>query len=127
MRRNISLLRVLIPFSLVLAAAACGDDDDEGDAGGGTEVTVTGTKDACTPAQTQLAAGKTTFVFKNEAPDVNELYVLDANDKVLKEVENVTTGASRKLTVTLEAGKSYKLNCKPGQKGAGVVTPITVA
>lgn len=114
--------------ALALGVAACGgDDDDAGDTGGGVEVTVTGTDDACTPSSTQLAAGKTTFVFTNKAKDVSEIYVLSDGDKVVKEVEDVISGATRKLTVTLEAGKTYKLNCKPGQKGTGIVTPITVA
>lgn len=116
---------LLIPAA-ALAFAACGEDDEGGDAGGGADVAVTGTDTACTPATSEIAAGKTTFVFTNTAKSVSEIYVKTADDKVLKEVENVPTGQTRKLTVTLDAGKSYKLNCKPGQKGDGFVTPITV-
>ena len=110
-----------------LALVACGGDDDEGDAGGGTEVAVNGTDNACTPATTTLAAGKTTFVFTNNAKSVSELYVLSANDKVIKEVENVPTGQIRKMTVTLDAGKTYKITCKPGQKGDGFSTEVSVS
>lgn len=114
------------PLTLVclLGVAACGGDDDAGDAGGGTEVAVTGTDKACTPAATELAAGKTTFVFTNQASDVSEIYVYSGS-KVVKEVENVLSGQSKKLTVTLEAGKTYRLTCKPGQKGDGFSTDIT--
>ncbi len=118
---------VLVPLALTmsLGLAACGSDDDEGDAGGGVEVVVTGTDKACTPAATELAAGKTTFVFTNKAGDVNELYIFQGS-KVVKEVENVISDATKKLTVTLEAGKAYKLTCKPGQKGDGFSTDLTV-
>ena len=73
-------------------AAACGGSDESGDSGGGTEVAVAGTDTACTPARTELAAGRTTFVFTNSAKQVSEIYVLDPAGKVVKEVENVPTG-----------------------------------
>lgn len=120
-----TLLAIPLALTSVLGVAACGGDDDAGDAGGGLEVPVTGTDKACTPSATELAAGKTTFVFSNKAGDVSELYIYQGT-KVVKEVENVITGASKKLTVTLEAGKTYKLTCKPGQKGDGFSTDITV-
>ena len=112
----------------MLFRSACGggDGDTAGDAGGGTEIAVTGNDTSCDPATSELAAGKTTFVFTNKAAMVNELYVYE-NKKVIKEVENVITGASKKLTVTLEAGKSYTLTCKPGQSGAGFSAAITVS
>jgi len=109
----------------MLGAVACGGDGDDGDAGGGVEVAVTGTDDACEIDGVEIVPGKTTFVFTNSAGDVSELYVYEGT-KVIKEVENVITGASKKLTVTLEPGKSYKLTCKPGQKGDGYSTEFTV-
>ncbi len=118
-------LVIPVALSLVLGATACGGDDDEGDAGGGTEVVVTGTDKECTPATKELAAGSTTFVFTNKAGDVSEIYVYSGT-KVVKEVENVITGATKKLTINLEAGKTYKLVCKPGQKGDGISTEVTV-
>ena len=110
----------LLAFGLV----ACGDDDD-GDAGGGVEVAVTGTDTACTVDPAEVAAGKTTFVFTNQAKQVNELYVR-SGDKVVKEVENVLTDSTKKLTVTLQAGNAYTVTCKPGQTGDGIATPIAV-
>jgi len=119
-------LRTLVTATLVSTAllAACGDGDD-GDAGGGVEVAVTGTDSSCDPAASEVAAGKTTFVFTNQAGQVNELYVYEGK-KVIKEVENVITGATKKLTVTLETGKSYTLTCKPGQSGGGFSAAVAV-
>lgn len=118
---------LLIPLALTLAlgATACGGDDDAGDTGGGTEIVVTGTDKECTPAATELVAGATTFVFTNKAGNVSEIYIYSGT-KVVKEVENVITGATKKLTINLEAGKTYKLVCKPGQKGDGISTEVTV-
>jgi len=107
-------------FALAAAAtlAACG-------AGGGTKVAVTGTNDACTPQSTTLAAGKTTFVFTNKASETSELYVLRTDNSIVGEVENVTPGIKRNLSVSLPAGE-YFLVCKPGQKGDGIRTEIEV-
>ena len=125
MRARTPLLTSLALVCALGVVACGGDDDDAGDAGGGAEVTVTGTNDACTPSATELAAGSTTFVFSNKASDVSEIYVYSGS-KVVKEVENVISGATKKLTVNLEAGKTYKLVCKPGQKGDGISTEVAV-
>jgi plastocyanin len=88
-------------------------------------VEVTGTDDACIIAQDIVDAGKVGFEFTNESSKVNELYVLKANGDTLGEVENVTTGTSRTLTVDLVAG-DYLVRCKPGQSGDGFETAFTV-
>ncbi len=88
-------------------------------------VEVTGTDDACVIAQDVVEAGKVGFEFTNESSKVNELYVLKANGDTLGEVENVTTGTSRTLTVDLVAG-DYLVRCKPGQSGDGFESAFTV-
>ncbi len=88
-------------------------------------VAVTGTDDSCVIDDGDLTAGKIDFDFTNEADDVSELYVLRANGDVVSEVENVTTGTSRTLTVDLVAGE-YAVNCKPGQTGDGFSSTFIV-
>ena len=88
-------------------------------------VEVTGTNDGCEPSESVLDAGKIDFEFTNEADDISELYVLRENGDVVSEVENVSTGTSRTLTVDLAEG-DYVLNCKPGQNGDGISTEISV-
>lgn len=105
-------------LALVVAGAACAKKSDN-------TVAVTGTNAACTPAVTSLTAGKVTFEFTNTADKVSELYVLQANNSVVGEVENVTTGTKRTLTADLSAGE-YFLVCKPGQAGDGIRTTIEV-
>lgn len=86
---------------------------------------MTGTDDGCIIAVDELAAGKIDFNFTNEAGDISELYVLRPNGDVVAEVENVTTGVTRTLTVDLVAG-DYELACKPGQVGDGFTTGFVV-
>jgi plastocyanin len=90
----------------------------------GTKVTVIATDTACQPATTAFTAGKVTFSVQNKGKDVTELYVLQGT-KTVGEVENVSPGTSRTISVTLKPG-IYDLNCKPGMKGDGIRTPITV-
>ncbi|HYN31461.1 MAG TPA: hypothetical protein VES40_02450 [Ilumatobacteraceae bacterium] len=101
------------------ALAACSSDAAD------VTIDVTGTDDACTLSVDILDAGNIGFEFTNEANDVNELYVLRANGDVVSEVENVTTGTSRTLTVDLVAG-DYLVRCKPGQTGDGFESSFTV-
>lgn len=112
-----------VAFGALLAVglAGCSDSADE-DA---TSVDVTGTDSACELAETELDAGKINFEFTNEASQVSELYVLRDNGDVVSEVENVTTGTSRTLTVDLTAG-DYRVTCKPGQSGDGLSSDFVV-
>jgi hypothetical protein len=101
------------------ALAACSSDAAD------VSVTVTGTNDACSLSADELQAGSIGFEFTNEADDVNELYVVNADGDVVGEVENVTTGTTRTLTADLVAG-DYLVRCKPGQSGDGIESSFRV-
>jgi uncharacterized cupredoxin-like copper-binding protein len=77
-------------------------------------------------ARTDLSSGSTTFAVTNKGRDVTEVYVYGEGDKVIGEVENIGPGTSRDFTVDLGAG-TYEVACKPGQKGDGIRTEITVS
>ncbi|HUV18780.1 MAG TPA: cupredoxin domain-containing protein [Ilumatobacteraceae bacterium] len=111
--------RVVLGATALLALAACSTESAD------STVEVTGTDDACIIAQDVVEAGKIGFEFTNESGKVNELYVLKANGDTLGEVENVTTGTSRTLTVDLVAG-DHLVRCKPGQSGDGFESAFTV-
>jgi len=108
-----------VPTVAVLTLAACSTETADSTVG------VTGTDDACVIDNDVIDAGKVGFEFLNESSKVNELYVVKANGDTLGEVENVTTGTSRTLTVDLVAG-DYLVRCKPGQTGDGFESPFTV-
>ncbi len=116
-RHNRLLTSVLV--ALTLSAVACSTDSAD------TVTSVRGTDDGCLIADSELPAGRIEFGFVNEASDVNELYVLRENGDVVNEVENVTTGTQRSLTLDLSAGE-YRLVCKPGQVGEGFASTFTV-
>ncbi len=107
------------PIAALLTLSACSTEPAD------STVAVTGTDDACIIENDIAEAGKVGFEFVNESSDVNELYVLKTNGDTLGEVENVTTGTSRTLTVDLVAG-DYLVRCKPGQSGDGFESAFTV-
>lgn len=92
---------------------------------GAVRVAVTGANDGCEPSVAEVQAGKVTFDFTNTSDEISELYVLRADESVVGEVENVVTGVTRQLNVSLVAGE-YSLVCKPGQQGEGIRGRITV-
>jgi len=112
-------LALAVPVAALLALTACSTEAPD------VTVGVTGTDEACVIESDIVEAGKVGFEFVNESSKVNELYVLKANGDTLGEVENVTTGTSRTLTVDLVAG-DYLVRCKPGQSGDGFESPFTV-
>lgn len=107
--------------ALLAVLAGCSSKDKAGES-----VAITATDSSCEVAKTQLASGSTTFAVTNKGQDVTEVYVYGEDDKIMGEVENIGPGTSRDFTVDLGAG-SYDVTCKPGQKGDGIRTEITVS
>lgn len=88
-------------------------------------VKVTSSESSCEVSQNRLPAGTSTFSVTNKGNDVTEVYVYGAGDAVIGEVEDIGPGTTRDLKVKLGAG-TYSVACKPGQKGDGIRTPLTV-
>jgi iron uptake system component EfeO len=103
----------------ILLAGSCGTNAS------GRSIAVEASDTACVPEKTSLPAGKTTFAVHNTGKQVTELYVYDDGDRIVGEVENVGPGTTRSLVADLRAGH-FTLACKPGQKGDGIRTEITV-
>jgi hypothetical protein len=76
-------------------------------------------------AQTTLAAGRYKFQVQNTGSDVTEVYIYGKGDKVITEKENIGPGTTATFTATMPAG-DYEVACKPGQKGDGIRTRVTV-
>ncbi len=123
------LLTLAVGTSSLLLLAACGSSDTGSTAAGSTAVTAGDT--SCKLDTTQFDAGSIAFSVTNAGKDTTEVYVYGKGsggtfDKVVGEVENVAPGASRDFSATVTPG-SYEVACKPGQKGDGIRTTITVA
>jgi uncharacterized cupredoxin-like copper-binding protein len=117
-----TLPKVVLGGAAVLVLAVGCTSKDKGE----NSVAVTATDSSCELAKTDLPSGSTTFAVTNKGGDVTEVYVYGEGDKVMGEVENIGPGTSRDFTVDLGAG-TYEVACKPGQKGDGIRTEITVA
>jgi uncharacterized cupredoxin-like copper-binding protein len=110
--------------------AACGGDDGGSSSTSGTTVAVAASEDSCKVERTKLEAGAVTLAVTNKGSSATEVYVYGEKDgeytRVIGEVENIGPGTSRDLDVDL-AGGSYEVACKPGQKGDGIRTRLTVS
>ena len=105
---------------LVSGAVACSKDAPAAT----SEVAVTATDTTCTLANTTLAAGVNKFTITNSGSKITEFYVFQG-DKALGEVENISPGTSRDVSIELAAG-SYQGVCKPGLVGDGIKQAFTV-
>ena len=113
----------LATLALLLAATATACSKKES---GADAVAITATDTECQVAETQLASGSTTFAIANKGSKVTEVYVYGPKDQIMGERENIAPGTSADLTVTLGKG-TYEVACKPGQKGDGIRTDVTVS
>lgn len=100
--------------------------ESQGSAPAGTQVSVTATDTTCELSATEGSTGATTFAVTNNGTKATELYVYTKDGGVLAEVENVSPGLKRDLTVDLTEPGTYKLACKPGGVGDGIRADFTV-
>jgi iron uptake system component EfeO len=123
--RGRTAVLVTAGLSAALALAGCGGGAQSG---GGTAgaVAVTSTDDDCQVATTDLPAGTHVFRVENKGSRVTEFYVYGPGGTVVGEVEDISPGVSRELTVKLAAG-TYEAACKPGMEGNGIRKTLTVS
>ncbi|MEY4458109.1 MAG: lipoprotein [Actinomycetota bacterium] len=91
-----------------------------------TRISVTQTETRCELSATEIPAGITTFVIENVGDGVAEFYILRTTDSgIVTEVENISSGLTRELTVELAAGE-YEYSCEQMDGGTPVRGPLTV-
>lgn len=118
-RRRPTLLLAALP--LVLAACTGSTSDSDGDA-----IAVSSSDDACEVSTTEAAAGTVVFSVTNDGTDVTEFYLYGSDGQtVIGEVEDISPGLSRNLTVDVDPG-DYVTACKPGMTGDGIRGDFTV-
>ncbi|MFN8125393.1 MAG: cupredoxin domain-containing protein [Candidatus Nanopelagicales bacterium] len=91
-----------------------------------TTVTVTSNGSSCDLSSASASAGPVTFEVVNQGSDVTEFY-LYAHDgtTIVGEVEDVTPGTTRDLSVDANPGK-YVAACKPTSDSEGIRVDFTV-
>jgi iron uptake system component EfeO len=121
--RRLVCLLLVAPLLL----AACGDKKDDkeheglSDSTGATHVAVTISDKGCDPAAITTTQGKVAFDVTNSgSAAVTEFYVYKGK-AVQGEVENVTPGVKRTLTLSLKAG-DYTTKCPNGKPETGTLT-----
>jgi iron uptake system component EfeO len=123
--RSAAIVAILASLLTAAVLSACGGTD----ASGGPKITLEASDSACTVSRTSLTAGPATFSLTNTGHKVTEVYVYAQQNgsysKIVGEVEDIGPGVSRDLSVNLEKG-TYEIACKPGQKGNGLRTKVTV-
>ena len=124
-------VRTVLVMTAVAALPLAGcsvkeSDESQGSTPAGAPVSVTATDTTCELSATEGATGATTFTVTNNGTKATELYVYTKDGGVLAEVENVSPGLKRDLTVDLTEPGTYKLACKPGGVGDGIRADFTV-
>jgi high-affinity iron transporter len=82
-------------------------------------VNVAITDAGCEPAALELASGPTTFVVTNKGSSKVTEYEVVQGDRALAEAENVTSGLTKRFSLTLQPGR-YELRCTGGARSASL-------
>lgn len=105
---GVTVLGTLAALALSLTGCVANDS------GAATSIAVTSSATACTVSKTSAPSGTIHFDVTNTADAVTEFYLLGKDKQsVVGEVENVTPGVKRTLTVRVKPG-TYYTECKPG-------------
>lgn len=124
---------LILPVIALLGVAGCSSaDSGTPTASGtpdpvGTTVTVTSTGNTCDLSDTTAPAGNVTFAVTNQGSDVTEFYLYQSDGtSIVGEVEDVTPGVMRDLSVDVTAG-TYVAACKPTSDSEGIRVDFTVS
>jgi high-affinity iron transporter len=111
----------VVAAPIVLVAGTFGGDPSTSAAATGAHKTINvAISDAgCEPAQLKLASGPTTFVVTNKGSSKVTEYEVVQGDRALAEAENVTSGLTKRFSLTLQPGR-YELRCTGGTRGASL-------
>ncbi|GHB67759.1 hypothetical protein GCM10010377_68330 [Streptomyces viridiviolaceus] len=122
--RTVALaLLALSPLTLITACA------EKTNSGGGAKagvITVEATDDACKLSRTSAPSGSIAFEITNGGNKITEFYLFNPEGHIVSEVEGITPGISRKMTVKVTKAGKYATACKPGMIGDGIRGEFTV-
>lgn len=122
MKRTLACILLVMP----LALGACGSGSSEQEAQSANTFDVEAKDHYFEPKEISAEAGRVTFNIRNTGSEVHEFEIFKGK-KLVDEVEDITPGLERDLTLTLAAG-TYEYACKfedhyeRGMKGTLKVT-----
>jgi FTR1 family protein len=112
----------VVAAPIVLFAGTLGGEEGTSAAATGSAhktVDVAITDAGCQPAALRLASGPTTFVVTNKGSSKVTEYEVVQGDRALAEAENVTSGLTKRFSLTLQPGR-YELRCTGGTRSASL-------
>jgi iron uptake system component EfeO len=114
-------LLVVTGAAALLALTACvPNSTTASSASSTTKLTVDSSATDCAVSAETAPSGTVAFTVTNSTDKVTEFYLLGADGlRVVGEIENVTPGVKRNLTVQLQPGNYFTV-CKPGMIGDGI-------
>ncbi|WP_241830217.1 iron uptake system protein EfeO [Parafrankia colletiae] len=131
-RRTLTTVPVLSVsvVGLLVAGGAIGfamnSSDGGGDGSGGRRL-ISADDSTCAYSGPAVGAGTHTFSVSNGGDKAIEVYIIGTGDRSVGEVENVSPGTARDLTVDLATG-DYTLRCRPNRTtGDGITSTLTVS
>jgi iron uptake system component EfeO len=123
MKQSTTRLGMLVATgaAALLALTACvPNSTTASSASSTTKLTVNSSATDCAVSAETAPSGTIVFTVTNSTDQVTEFYLLGADGlRVVGEIENITPGVKRNLTVQLKPGKYFTV-CKPGMVGDGV-------
>ncbi|ATZ07512.1 cupredoxin domain-containing protein [Corynebacterium striatum] len=101
--------------------SACADKVDEAES-----TNFTASDESCEGSGAEATTGTSSFDVTNNSKKTTEFYVYTSGGRVVGEVENIGSGATRKLVVQITDPGEYTLTCKPGMVGDGISQKLNV-
>lgn len=100
------ILAAVAGTAAVLSLSACADKVDEAES---TNFTVTASDESCEVSGAEDTTGTSSFDVTNNSKKTTEFYVYTSGGRVVGEVENIGSGATRKLVVQITDPGEYTL------------------
>jgi iron uptake system component EfeO len=113
----------IVLLGMTLAVTGCASDSNQAEEG---VIEVEAVDHKFVPDELDAEAGSISFAIRNTGQEIHEFEVFEGK-KLIDEVEDISPGLTRELTVSLEAG-TYEYACKfedhyeRGMKGTLTVT-----
>ncbi|CQD06584.1 PbrT family lead (Pb2+) uptake porter [Corynebacterium striatum] len=115
------ILAAVAGTAALLSLSACADKVDEAES-----TNFTASDESCEGSGAEATTGTSSFDVTNNSKKTTEFYVYTSGGRVVGEVENIGSGATRKLVVQITDPGEYTLTCKPGMVGDGISQKLNV-
>ena len=110
---------------MLTGLAACGEQEGDSAPQAGA-IPVEATDNACKVTPPSAPVGKIAFQVTNKGAKTTEFYLYGPDGNMLSEVEDISPGTSRTMSLQVTQPGKYTTACKPGMTGSGIRGEFTV-